>query len=729
MSTNLTNVQKDFTALLRWISENRNASAMLSDDADTLSLEILRLQHQLTALVPVTDTPPVMALYGHNRQEKSRILKALLGNKEKRINLTLGQRKLDYLEHLIPEHSSPSMAIRFSHDKTVHHEAQDLMLTLLTESELVQLFISHYHRSGHAQPLNSALLYQRLNSVYVHDQPVNSTVMSQQDVTAIIDCHRQITHSPYPQLDDETAFLLVQNIPCMGLNDRANCFSLLWGEDKNLTRQWLDLAAMLTTLNHARQVSTPLSLLVDRYLLSTEALMLPTEENTAEEIPEVTVFPLLPAPQNEAVTLPVSLLALLTVELILPLPDAASKEHFYEADIIDIPVYQEPEHPLLIQSKAQFIADICRQRYRPGVVLISQSVAKTADIHPVASMFYRWQKYSPFKIVWLTSSTRQMATAYDNEERLRTLLTAAGITCELFSADGSHSTHSMLTWIKHILASETKIDSEKKEIYQHMERLFSLYNSVGEEQHVLQTENVLRVLQKQASRLGDLAEDLMPPKTAVQRLCAFYQKETSSSPAIFSDDINLLDDPQENLVFADEEPRSSLATSLHRLWVNYLRYWATREDTVAGPLLSRELRMALAETLIVASYRLSLHEKLAQESTRNNGSPILMVSGTMQVFSRFITWLGYAGMPLGQRPVSRWNQGTPLFTRPQILNTRLTRLDEHPQHAATAWVYDWLTGLLALARENKIWFEETMEHASAIRLSALLNNVRRTLLE
>jgi hypothetical protein len=52
-------------------------------------------------------------------------------------------------------------------------------------------------------------------------------------------------------------------VPSLDLSTRASVWSLLWGEQQELTQQWLKLAHVLHQTSHASELAAPLSLLVD----------------------------------------------------------------------------------------------------------------------------------------------------------------------------------------------------------------------------------------------------------------------------------------------------------------------------------------------------------------------------------------------------------------------------------------------------------------------------------
>ncbi|VDZ60206.1 virulence effector protein [Citrobacter freundii] len=89
----------------------------------------------------------------------------------------------------------------------------------------------------------------------------------------------------------------------------------------------------------------------------------------------------------------------------------------------------------------------------------------------------------------------------------------------------------------------------------------------------------------------------------------------------------------------------------------------------------------------------------------------------------FITWLGFADVAEEQRPASRIQKGTAIFSAPkQQPMLRLTKLDEQPSHGASRYVYDWLVALYTRANENVGYqHPQDVSEVDKKRLDALLS--------
>ncbi|MCU6262934.1 virulence factor SrfC family protein, partial [Escherichia coli] len=120
------------------------------------------------------------------------------------------------------------------------------------------------------------------------------------------------------------------------LSTRASVWSLLWGEQQELTQQWLNLAHVLHQTSHASELAAPLSLLVDSFGLPGEGFLTHDGSIALQHAQEPLLHPLNNGEMLNAIRLPVDVPAFLTREVVLPVESGALDN----VDIIDIPVFE-----------------------------------------------------------------------------------------------------------------------------------------------------------------------------------------------------------------------------------------------------------------------------------------------------------------------------------------------------------------------------------------------------
>lgn len=154
-----------------------------------------------------------------------------------------------------------------------------------------------------------------------------------QDVAAIGRFWRACVPARQQQFDDALWHQFATLLPALDLTTRANARALLWGEQPELTQQWLALAHTLQQTGSAQELAAPLSLLVDHFGLPAESFLTQVALNGNEAQSDVVVHPIENDQLLNAVSLSQASLALLTRELVLTVEDAVLEN----VDLLDIP--------------------------------------------------------------------------------------------------------------------------------------------------------------------------------------------------------------------------------------------------------------------------------------------------------------------------------------------------------------------------------------------------------
>ena len=123
-------------------------------------------------------------------------------------------------------------------------------------------------------------------------------------------------------------------LPTVDLSTRASAWSLLWGEQPELTQQWLQLAQVLQQTGHAGEVAAPLSLLVDQFGLPSENFITQEFLASQEAQSDVVVHPIVDEKLLNAVSLAQASLAMLTREMVLSVEECVLDN----VDLLDIPL-------------------------------------------------------------------------------------------------------------------------------------------------------------------------------------------------------------------------------------------------------------------------------------------------------------------------------------------------------------------------------------------------------
>ncbi|WP_152081195.1 virulence factor SrfC family protein [Enterobacter oligotrophicus] len=692
-------------ALIGWINETRLHAPMLDNEADALLARLNAAQAREQAIDRALTGPGSIGLYGHSQAAKAHLLSSLCGSGNGRLNVTPGQRTFDYFSHINPGHALTNMAVRFSGERQdIVDEAFPLRLSLVTEAELVQLFITRTTLHPQIRPVEKSVIETRLEKWRALRQPQGVPGITAQDVGAIARFWQSTVPGAKQQIDDALWHQFALLVPSLDLSTRASVWSLLWGEQQELTQQWLKLAHVLHQTSHASAIAAPLSLLVDNFGLPGEGF-LTHGALTSPETQETLLHPLNNGEMLNAISVPLDVLAFLTRELVLPVENCVLDN----VDIIDIPALNDKNAPLLTQAKCLWLPEHYRQQFQPDVLVICNATAQHEQTAKTAKVLLNWVKETqPAEesalpgLVWaITPHDARFTTKQNLDEAVQQLLGKPGQRWGTLQALDSHSMQRVIEWL-----SQATLPAQRQK------RLHALRTLLAHEVSVLmhtylapiaqaagarrsQAEKMVRMLQGSAARHGELLEGLLPPLKAFEALLAVQQPREEQVNGLFTDVIDL---------FAENAPESTTAFQTkdkarlaHKVWINHLRQWS-RSDAASRLGLEPAVLQQIADVLIVTSYRLNLPQQLQHivETDKSSAAQLHAVLGN------FVGWLGYERSPVAERPASRVRKGQPIFVTPVVNSAtpRLTRLGEQPVHAATVYVYDWLVALYSRAIEN-----------------------------
>lgn len=717
---------KTSQALTAWVNENRKLSALLDDDADALLARLSTAAAQEAALEEAQASPCTVGLYGHAQAAKAHLLAALCGSGGGRLNVRPGEKTLDYFSHINPGHGLTSMALRFTQQHSPMDDAFPLRLHIISEAELVQIFLAHAWQQPGLRTVEKAVIESRVARWRELRQPNVVPGITQSDIGAIARFWRSVVpSSAQQQMDDALWYQFACILPQLDLSARASAWSLLWGENQELTQQWLALAHTLHQTGNASQLAAPMSILVDNFALPTEGFLTPAEQEGAEAHGEVVVHPWSGGLLHNAVSMPLTTLALITRELELPVEHS----ELTAVDILDIPAPAPRAGQPLWLSKCRWLLESYRQRLQPDVLMICNATADRSATGVTARALLNWVKETQSGqdtalpgLVWaITPQDERFTLGQNLDEAIQQLISKPGQHWGTLQALDASSLQRLLEWLAQATAPgirQNRFAVLHKRQQQALRDLLQAW--MAEPKSAVPkaaAESLVRELQGHASRHGELLEGLLPDMQQFDALWKVQQPREEKVSGLFNDAIDLFAETSES---ADAQPESKeTGHQAYALWVNHVRQWSRNEENAARLGISPAALRQVAEIIITSSYRLNLPEQL-QRIMQSDTASAAQLSAAI---GDFIAWLGYASVAEDERPASRVNKGSAIFTTASVgvNEARLTRLSEQPVHAATRYVYDWLVALYNRALEN-IGYHHPQDVSAAARkrLSALL---------
>jgi hypothetical protein len=703
-------------SLVNWIEETRPHAPLLEREADSLLARLLPLQRRQQQLAALNDQPLTLGLYGHSLAGKRHLLSALLANHAGRIEVTLGEKTLDYLTHINPGHAAASLAVRFTCQNTPATDNFPLLLTLFGESDLAQRLIRDYHARPDSRVAQSSVIAAKISELQTRRQAQSVPGITRQQLADIAGgYHAQVRRTHH--LDEALWQQMAELLPWLTPADRVSLLAMLWGDDAALSERWLHLSETLQHVGETARFLAPASLLVDAFLLPAEGFLIPATPDEPELQADVMICPLLNNEAGSPVSLSQQDLLALCAEVCLTLSNAPT---LGGVDIIDMPLGQ-----------INYFTD----RLQPDTLLVCNAASERAEVKAAGKALTRWvdetqgpQATLPGLIWTITPHDARFTSGAGVDDGVQRLIGHAGKRWGTLQALDSRNMHRLVEWLTDAMNDERRarriatlqqaLDAQTVELFHR----FSMEHKAETSGSRQQAEGLVRALQASAALHGELLTSLVPERHALQQCWQRHHQQRKSKPTGFQLDIDLFadDDAEE----PHEVTQVRYALEVHQLWVAHLRRLAQRSEMARQFSLESTQLQALCDLLIVASYRLHLPDRLEEMLQAGDGSLAQEITAASNVLGDFVNWLGYASVPQASRPASRVNKGATVFApaAQAQASRRLTKLGEAPARGNASYVYDWLVALYTRALENIDYrHPHDVSDLHRAKLSALLN--------
>lgn len=681
-------------ALLKWLAAARKDSPELDIDADALTLHLMTISEQRTALEACRTQRASLALWGHSQASKAWLLSALYRDDAGRLPIVIGNKKLDYFTHINPGHHLSQMAIRFSDDNPVGNDsAYPVRLRLLREAQLAQIFIIHAAQACEEVIPNAQTFNERLTTLQNLRQPHSSAALTREDVASVALFWKNYLPAGRQDIDDTAWYRFAELLPTLSVDSRTRAWSLLWSDRPELTQQWRLLMQGLHQLGHNDYIHAPLSLLVDDFMLPAERFLSPNGETDTSILVQL--------PDEQSLSISRSTLALLTCELILNAPHGA----LHDVDIIDIPAAPTAPGCALEVSKRHWLLEGFRQRFQPDVLLVCNAIAQRREIPQTARALTQWadslhpmQDESMPGLIWaITPHDDRLVHKTQHDEAVQHLVGKPGLRWGTLHAFDKTSLQRLLEWLSHAtqpVLRTRRIDALFAQRHQKRRALLAPLLSDNAFTRT-QTEMLIRALQARAAIHGELLDALLPPLERFHALTKAHPMREARVNDLIHQDVDLFSAP--NAPSVQEKTPRDAGTQAWRLWCQHLRHWSRQQTSARRLGLSPETLPPLVSLLIAISRNYGLVKQLRHAAIEQNAG----AAELRTAIGNFIAWLGYADIPEYERPTSRIAPGNAIFAAPAPPpSRRLAQLDDRPVHAASRYVYDWLVALYNRAGEN-----------------------------
>ncbi|HGE8377772.1 TPA: virulence factor SrfC family protein [Serratia marcescens] len=702
-----------------WVDAARRQSPRLEREADRLIQRLRRCHNRAARLENTCPAQVAIGLYGHNAAAKAHLLAALAPG-AKRFNADL------------------SLAVRYCTAAEAGPAEYPIALALLNEAQWLAITLDAAAMGGFRLDWDARAIAGHLQTLARHRQAIAPDGLSDGDVLALWDSQRRHGDKGQQTLDRHFWPQAVALAPQLSIDDRARLFAPLWGEEPTLTTHYRQLAHTLHALGDSRQVHAPRRALT---LL------------TASAAPENTAIVVMAEHGGER-EIALSDLVWLTAEVTTVLPQTAQAGLPADVALIDLPgscarPQAEPTQRLQQAKRAHLLAR-CADGLHANLLLVADAAATPQDAARIGQALAGWvdhtqgetpalrQRRKPGLIWAITPFDPRQEGKPRPDDAVQRQVGEPGDSWATLLALDEQDCRRMVNYLAaqaRPAHKQARLLELREELQRELtESLLGNWLTAADPYATQQrAQQLLRALQAQAGRHGELLERLLPQRDTLRQL---YQQQqhavpTPATPAPFGLDIDLFGAPETPA--PGEPPTSPFATRIFADWINHLRSLPDSRRLLDLLGVDKPHLELLVDALIGAACRQRLDDEL-ERALCAGGLPEQgedrQISQALALLGDFVAWLGFQRRDAATRPESRVNPGQPIFTPPPQPavdwsgQQRLTRLAPTPTKSTAFYIYDWLIGLQTLLAENAAQAQPALADEQRAALAAIVAALR-----
>ena len=702
-----------------WVDAARRQSPRLEREADRLIQRLRRCHNRAARLENTCPAQVAIGLYGHNAAAKAHLLAALAPG-AKRFNADL------------------SLAVRYCTAAEAGPAEYPIALALLNEAQWLAITLDAAAMGGFRLDWDARAIAGHLQTLARHRQAIAPDALSDGDVLALWDSQRRHGDKGQQTLDRHFWPQAVALAPQLSIDDRARLFAPLWGEEPTLTTHYRQLAHTLHALGDSRQVHAPRRALT---LL------------TASAAPENTAIVVMAEHGGER-EIALSDLVWLTAEVTTVLPQTAQAGLPADVALIDLPgscarPQAEPTQRLQQAKRAHLLAR-CADGLHANLLLVADAAATPQDAARIGQALAGWvdhtqgetpalrQRRKPGLIWAITPFDPRQEGKPRPDDAVQRQVGEPGDSWATLLALDEQDCRRMVNYLAaqaRPAHKQARLLELREELQRELtESLLGNWLTAADPYATQQrAQQLLRALQAQAGRHGELLERLLPQRDTLRQL---YQQQqhaapTPATPAPFGLDIDLFGAPETPA--PGEPPTSPFATRIFADWINHLRSLPDSRRLLDLLGVDKPHLELLVDALIGAACRQRLDDEL-ERALCAGGLPEQgedrQISQALALLGDFVAWLGFQRRDAATRPESRVNPGQPIFTPPPQPavdwsgQQRLTRLAPTPTKNTAFYIYDWLIGLQTLLAENAAQAQPALADEQRAALAAIVAALR-----
>ncbi|MEQ9860140.1 virulence factor SrfC family protein [Pectobacterium cacticida] len=716
-----------------WVETTRQNAPRLDIEADRLIVKLRRNRNKAQHLADVVLKDIAIGFFGLSQAGKCYLISSLAGGENGTLETSFEGQQLNVTEHIAPPDRPTSLVIRYSRQSGVKNKSFPVQLQLLSELDIGKIMASAYlndlNQEAEFEELDERYIAEHVNTLLMHRQPDHVEGMTRDDVVALWDYLVRHDAKRQKQLEAQFWPVAMELAPYLTVDDRAQLFSLLWGESPSLSAAYRHFSHTLQHLSSALKLLVPLQTLVDDALSPVKGLIdgSALERLHCTDDPSVLVRPIHNGRAGKTTELSLAELTMLTAELLIPLHSSPKEALFEQVDVLDFPGFGDVNEAqydppatayslaqTLLRAKRAYLLERYTDKHEMNVLMVCSAAGARSGVKAVGKALDHWVKQTQGEnaqvrshrkpgLIWaVTRYDRRVTHGQHYDAAVQRYVGNPGDTWGTMLAMDKRGVARMASWLGTEVHREVKLGRISEQLNELQRELSD--NLLGnwylpadvddpaEKQRIAET--LLKSLQTRTGVHGELLERLLPARDELRRLYLHQQEasygdlhaevddQLASSVGrdqfgigieidLFADEPDAIDQPPLP-ISPDHGYEADYAHRVYRYWINHLRNLPENAPLIGLLNVPKSTVEMLVEELITGSIRLRIEDALVDMLVDSEPLGInrenkadRQVSRVLTILGDFVAWLGFQQLDESLRPASRINRGQPIFAKPE----------------------------------------------------------------
>ncbi|WP_313065761.1 virulence factor SrfC family protein [Achromobacter animicus] len=401
---------------IAWIEAVRGNSKRLDDKADALIHGLRRTSNKARSLERAAGHPMAIGFFGLSQAGKSYLISTLAASEDGRLETEYGGQRVDFLTSVNPSgggSEATGLVTRFTRTKpAIQDAAYPIEVRLFREIDLAKILANAWFKDFDQGKVEYKINGNGIKSILerfadrVSHEPQPG--VSADDVVSLWDYVSDSFGNHVQALEGDLKSgywpQAVALAPRLSPADRAEFFSLLWGEERELTKVYAQMAESLRAIGNADVAHIPLDAVQD-HSDGPPSIMNVTmlDQIGGGDGATIKVRAVKGGALGEPVSIRRSNLAALTTELVFPLVNPPRERSLETVDLLDFPGYRGrydkarlseiPNNPvgeLLRRGKVAYLFELYTENQEMNGLVLCTPAHKQPETSAVVPVLDRW---------------------------------------------------------------------------------------------------------------------------------------------------------------------------------------------------------------------------------------------------------------------------------------------------------------------------------------------------